>query len=65
MVNSLYWKHNELSDDMWHIPLGEVTFCGKERPISIGTMKFLTLTEPDLCQDCLARETLRLMGRDG
>jgi hypothetical protein len=64
MAQQLYWKKNELFDGLWHIPLGEKTFCGKERPVSMGDVKYVTFTEPDLCQDCLVRETLRLMGRD-
>lgn len=63
MVYPLYWKQNELLDGLWHIPMGTHTFCGKDRPIHVGEMCSLTFTEPDICQDCLARETLRLMGR--
>lgn len=64
MVYPLYWKYNELSDNLWHIPMGIHTYCGKDRPVLLGQMKYLTLTEPNLCQECLACEVLRLMGRD-
>jgi hypothetical protein len=64
VVYPLYWKRNELLDGLWHIPMGTYTYCGKEMPISLGEVGYVTFTEPDLCQDCLVRETLRMMGRD-